>query len=99
MYSINKAAIPAAMGVATEVPSLRSVSSFEKMEGTMLGNKDLLSRWPIEAPGTASPGVEYFSSFESFAEPDQTFPFPLAAPMQMTQFSSLAGKAISCLSP
>jgi hypothetical protein len=99
VYSINKAAIPAAMGAATEVPSLRSMSSFEKMEGTMLANKDLLCRWAIEAPRTASPGVLYFSSFESFAESDQTFPFPLAAPMQITQFSSLAGKATSCLVP
>jgi len=84
VYSINNAAIPATMGAATEVPSLRSVSSFGKVNLTMFAKSDIGGRLAIDAPQTASLGAVYFSSVLSSAEKEEMSPFPFAEPIQIT---------------
>ena len=84
---MSNATIPAAMGTAVEVPSLRSVW----ISSSPLTYKAL-------APSTATPKALYFSTPDLYEVNSLRFPFPSAAPMHKT-IGRLAGKVMGSLAP
>src|SRR5436190_22785034 len=72
----------AATGAAVDVPSLRSVRR----------------SFPSVAPETATPKVLYFSTPDLYDVNSLRFPFPSAAPIQIT-IGRLAGNVIGAFAP
>src|SRR5438046_2289261 len=84
VYSMRSAAMPAATGAAVHVPSLHSVRrSFPSV---------------ALAPETATPKVLYFSTPDLYDINSLRFPFPSAAPIQIT-IGRLAGNVIGVFAP
>src|SRR5271170_469853 len=88
---MSSAAIPAAMGVAVDVPSLRIVR-FD------LSYPCSLERVIGQAAATASPRMLYFSSPSKGGLNRDRLPYVSADPMQKMPWS-LAGKVIRSLAP